>query len=87
MDAPNEAEHGRLERVEARLDLVLVLLDHLRLDLERHLRTRERLCVEHAVRLRDLECETARTRVHLKWIKSVWAAVQAAVVGWLSWKR
>jgi len=76
----------RLARLEARLDQLVLLGAQTQADLREHLAWQRRQHEQHAARCGKLEQETASIRTSLAWMKGLWAALQAAVFGWLGMK-
>ena len=84
--APQDSHGERLARLETRLDQLVLMSARGQADLHEHLEWERRLHEQHAARLGRLEREGVRVRAHLAWMKAIWAAVQASVIGWLGLK-
>jgi hypothetical protein len=76
----------RLARLETQMEQLLSASHRLHADLREHIEWQRKSFETHAARLNAVERSVEQTRVHLKWMKAIWMAVQGTVIGWLGFK-
>ncbi len=84
--SPGPPAGERLARLEAKIEELVGALNRAHGDLREHLEWQRRCFGALEKRLNQVEREQERVRVHLKWMKAVWMAVQGSVIGWLGLK-
>ena len=80
---PGPPAGERLARLEVQIEQLVSATNRAHADWREHLQWQRRCFEAQELRLAALERSTEETRVHLRWIKAIWLAVQGAVVGWL----
>ncbi|HEY3323164.1 MAG TPA: hypothetical protein VGP72_22110 [Planctomycetota bacterium] len=73
----------RIARVEAQLEALVTTTREIHAHMRQHAGLQQRYCELTEKRMRMLEQSAERTKMHLKWMKAIWLAVQGAVLGWL----
>lgn len=73
----------RLARVEAQLEQILLTSARTHADLKEYVVQQRELLGVQEQKLAALEQGQAETRTHLRWMKGIWAAGQAAVLAWV----
>ena len=76
----------RLARLEAQMEQLLLTAARARADLQEHIDWQRRTLEASHARISHLEQNAEQVRTHLRWMKAVWTAVQATVIGWFGLK-
>ncbi|HYG77807.1 MAG TPA: hypothetical protein VEK08_22565 [Planctomycetota bacterium] len=76
----------RLARLETQIEQLVNATNRTHADLREHIQWQRKSCETQDRRLAALENSAEQTRVHLKWMKAIWLAVQGSVIGWLGLK-
>jgi len=84
--SPGPPAGERLARLEAQLEQLVNATNRTHADLREHLAWQQRMHAAQEKRFGAVEREQERVRVHLKWMKAAWMAVQGTVIGWMGLK-
>jgi len=76
----------RLARLETQIEQLVAATNRTHADWREHIAWQRRGVEAQDQRLAALEQSAEQTRVHLKWMRAIWVAVQGSVIGWLGFK-